>query len=194
MSNKYNSINDYLSYLDYIQDNLKYILSFIIIMNFIIIFLLKFSIRAKQKIQTFFDNPTNQKEIKEILLIIAHPDDEIMFFYPSLKNFIKNNLKIRILCLSNGNFIGLGKIREGEFSQVMKKLKIEDFVILDDEKLKDDMKLKWNETYVSEKIKNYFLVEDGNGRNFEKIGTILTFDDAGVTKHPNHSSCCDGLM
>ena len=190
MPYKFKKSNDYLDYFEFIQDNLKYILSFIIITNFLIIFLLKFSIRARQKLQNFFNNPNNFKEIKEILLIIAHPDDEIMFFYPSLKNFLKYNIKIRILCLSNGNYEGQGIIREGEFSQVMKNLKIENFEILDDEKLKDDMRIKWDENYVAEKIKNYFLKED----NFEKIGTIITFDDNGVTKHPNHTACCDGLM
>ena len=41
---------------------------------------------------------------KNILLVIAHPDDEVMFFGPTLigiTNATADN-KVRVLCLSNG--------------------------------------------------------------------------------------------
>ena len=59
--------------LEYIQTQLHLILSFIIIMNFVIIFFMKFSISVNKKIFNF------NEDQKEILIIIAHPDDEIMF-------------------------------------------------------------------------------------------------------------------
>jgi N-acetylglucosaminylphosphatidylinositol deacetylase len=64
---------------------------------------------------------------KNILLVIAHPDDEVMFFGPTLigiTNSSENN--VRVLCLSNGstsistgllivgNAEGLGHVREQE--------------------------------------------------------------------------------
>jgi len=38
------------------------------------------------------------------LLVIAHPDDESMFFIP----FIRQQSNMEILCLSNGGYDGLG--------------------------------------------------------------------------------------
>jgi len=41
---------------------------------------------------------------RSILLVIAHPDDEVMFFGPTLvgiTNATSNN-HVRVLCLSNG--------------------------------------------------------------------------------------------
>jgi N-acetylglucosaminylphosphatidylinositol deacetylase len=47
------------------------------------------------------------------LIVIAHPDDEAMFFVPTIKYLRKYN-NISLLCLSNGNATGLGRIREKE--------------------------------------------------------------------------------
>ena len=188
--------NNLFDYLESIQENIKYILSFIIITNFIIIFLIKFAIRTREKFKNFFHTIESTKQ--EVLLIIAHPDDEIMFFYPTIINLLKNKIKIRILCLCNGNFDGLGKIREGEFSQVMKMLRIDNYKIINDEKLNDGIKVKWDENHIAARIKQYLSEEEGdsNGKiiNFNRIGIIITFDENGVTKHPNHSSCCHGLL
>ena len=40
---------------------------------------------------------------KKILLLIAHPDDESMFFLPSIYELLKIGYKIKIICFSNGN-------------------------------------------------------------------------------------------
>lgn len=47
-----------------------------------------------------------------LLLVTAHPDDEVTFFTPTLRSFDPKN--IYLLCLSNGNAFGLGKVREIE--------------------------------------------------------------------------------
>ena len=90
------------------------------------------------------------------MLIIAHPDDEVVFFSPTLKYLTSrmsiDNYKVRILCLSNGNYNNIGKIREDEFSKVMKKLNITKYTMLNDEKLKDDLYSYWDSDYVCEKI------------------------------------------
>lgn len=56
------------------------------------------------------------RQMKSVyLLIIAHPDDESMFFLPTLYNLLQiDNCEIHILCLSNGNYDKLGKLREAE--------------------------------------------------------------------------------
>uniref|UniRef100_A0A0G4FLU6 N-acetylglucosaminylphosphatidylinositol deacetylase n=1 Tax=Chromera velia CCMP2878 TaxID=1169474 RepID=A0A0G4FLU6_9ALVE len=63
------------------------------------------------------------KEAKRVLLVIAHPDDESMFFSPTLKLLQSLNgergqtKEVSILCLSNGNFAGLGSVREKELTK-----------------------------------------------------------------------------
>ena len=55
----------------------------------------------------------SQLSATKIMLVIAHPDDEVMFFSPLLNLAARNkeSLNISILCLSNGNFEGLGSTR-----------------------------------------------------------------------------------
>jgi len=47
---------------------------------------------------------SNPIQGKNILLVVAHPDDEVMFFGPTLVGITdpSNNNTVRVLCLSNG--------------------------------------------------------------------------------------------
>jgi N-acetylglucosaminylphosphatidylinositol deacetylase len=187
--------NDYLlDTLASVQDNMKYFLSIMIGLNFLVIFLLKFSINLREKFSDFFDLPKKYTKeelsaVKEVLLLTAHPDDEVMFFTPTLRALLAQGIKIRLLCLSNGNFDGLGRIREVELKNVCKTLAIE-LEITDDDKLKDDIRHKWDSELVATKLTEYMNKDS----NLDKIGTIITFDEYGITNHPNHISCYDGLM
>lgn len=53
---------------------------------------------------------------KRICLLIAHPDDEAMFFSPTLLWLTRPELgnQIFILCLSSGDADGLGHVRKEE--------------------------------------------------------------------------------
>ena len=42
------------------------------------------------------------------LLVIAHPDDETMFFGPTIRQLLKANVHIFVLSISCGNADGLG--------------------------------------------------------------------------------------
>eukprot|EP01025_Chloroclados_australasicus_P012315 TRINITY_DN15666_c0_g2_i1.p3 TRINITY_DN15666_c0_g2~~TRINITY_DN15666_c0_g2_i1.p3 ORF type:complete len:125 (+),score=6.24 TRINITY_DN15666_c0_g2_i1:49-375(+) len=53
-------------------------------------------------------------------LIIAHPDDETMFFFPTISNYVRKGVEINILCLSTGNAFGKGNVRIKELKQVCK--------------------------------------------------------------------------
>lgn len=104
------------------------------------------------------------------LLVIAHPDDESMFFSPFLFNF-----PCKILCLSNGGFAGLGEIRRGEMEKlcrsrgwVVKMLEYPDGADWDAAQIAKDV-LRWSITW--------------------KIENIVTFDKFGVSGHKNHKSC-----
>jgi len=58
---------------------------------------------------------------KNILYVISHPDDEAMFFQPSIVTLKQEN-KLHLLCLSNGNAEGLGREREKELELSCKSL------------------------------------------------------------------------
>ena len=78
---------EFLDELTQINFDLKYIL---ILFNFVTIAVLV--IYRKM-------NPTPVGEKHPILFLIAHPDDECMFFQPTIKNLRKNHY-VHLLCLS----------------------------------------------------------------------------------------------
>ena len=160
-----------------------FVISLVLILSIIFEYLKKRKMNAMFEVN---DVKTESDKIGSVLLIIAHPDDEIMFWTPTIKAFIGNNIKMKILCLSNGNYDGLGEIREKEFDNVSRALNFPDNQILNIPELQDNIKQKWNPSIVSEQIEE-FLKEN------QDVKTILTFDKNGVTKHPNHISCYDGL-
>ena len=53
-----------------------------------------------------------------LILVIAHPDDEAMFFYPT----ISRAKRLHIICLSNGGYDGLGEQREKELQRAARRL------------------------------------------------------------------------
>ena len=143
----------------------------------------------KCKINSMFevkDINSESSSIGSVLLIIAHPDDEIMFWTPTIKSLISNKIPMKILCLSNGNYDGLGPLREKEFDNLSRLLNFPDNQIIDIPELQDNIKKKWDPSVVSEQIEEFL-------KNNEDVKTVLTFDSDGVTKHSNHISCYDGL-
>ena len=144
----------------------------------------------KSKFNQMFEitdsNTSGISSIGSVLLITAHPDDEIMFYTPTIKYLLSKNINIKILCLSNGNYDGLGEKREIEFDNVSRELNLSSNVILNIPELQDNIKKKWDAKIVAEMIDDFM-------RKNPDIKTIITFDMYGVTKHPNHISCNDGL-
>lgn len=53
---------------------------------------------------------------EEVLLVTAHPDDECMFFAPTILSLIARNVSVHSLCLSVGNMDGLGDVRTKELA------------------------------------------------------------------------------
>lgn len=147
-----------------------------------------FDMSERNKIKRFFavEDLSELKDVGSVLLVIAHPDDEIMFWTPTIRLLSKYNVNMKVLCLSTGNYYGIGETRKREFNDVSNELKMFDNQILDVPELQDNINIKWNAEIVSQKI------EDFLSRNND-IEVILTFDERGVTKHPNHISCYDGI-
>jgi len=60
---------------------------------------------------------------KKVLLVTAHPDDEAMFFSPTLLA-APRGVQVYSLCLSYGDSEGLGQVRREEFHRAMDVLKV----------------------------------------------------------------------
>ena len=153
-------------YHDDIQDILFFILFILIILFY-------------QLNQLFYNKNQNKNKSKESssynILIISHPDDEIMFFIPLLKNISIN----KIICLSNGNYYNQGHIREGEFIKVMKYLNIKSYKIYN---LNDQPDYLWNSKKIHQIISNEIIT------NNEQQINLYTFDQYGISGHKNHIS------
>ena len=123
-------------------------------------------------------NMTSILKNGNILLVIAHPDDESMFFTPLL---INKNINIHLLCLSNGNADGIGQQREMELYNVAQnffKIKRKYITIINDGQLKDSMSMKWDHNMICNYVTKY--VNEWN------INVLITFDEYGISKHTNH--------
>lgn len=120
------------------------------------------------------------KENSIILLIIAHPDDEALFFGPFLCKCQDSRAIVHILCLSDGDYQGLGVIRQKELYESAKIFGItrERVHIIKHELIEDGMDNDWPIEIASSIIKSYV----------ENIcpDVVATFDEYGVSGHPNH--------
>lgn len=144
--------------------------------------------------------PTLQN--RRICVLIAHPDDEAMFFAPTLLHLAKpsQNNKIFILCLSSGDADGLGHIRKSELTKSALLLGItspEHVVVVEDaEKFPDSMTKTWEAREIAKVLAHYFAPKmsstPSDRAQQAMIDTLITFDNQGVSSHPNHISLFHG--
>lgn len=118
---------------------------------------------------------------KNVCLIVAHPDDECMFFAPTILHLM-NKHKPFILCLTNGNYYGIGKTREKELAQSCVTLfgSSHDLTMINEpNKILDhpDTKL-WDKLFCKNLIETYL--------EQNAIDILITFDKFGVSGHTNH--------
>jgi N-acetylglucosaminylphosphatidylinositol deacetylase len=121
------------------------------------------------------------------LLVIAHPDDETMFFGPTIRRLLKSNVNIFILSISCGNADGLGTIRKRELGAAVQKLGVtsDNLTILDFQEYPDG-NVKWEIEKLSRIILHYIEKIDCN--------LAITFDSGGISGHSNHISCFHALQ
>ncbi|PWY94310.1 N-acetylglucosaminyl-phosphatidylinositol deacetylase [Aspergillus sclerotioniger CBS 115572] len=150
---------------------------------------------------------------KRICLLIAHPDDEAMFFAPTVLALTKpeygNHLKI--LCLSSGDADGLGHIRKKELVKSGMQLGLRNesdvYIIDDPTRFPDSMSAHWSESDVSAVLETAFMPESndssmkktnkaagGSAAPTATIDVLLTFDKGGISNHPNHRSLYHGAV
>jgi N-acetylglucosaminylphosphatidylinositol deacetylase len=130
---------------------------------------------------------TAENGVKRVLLLTAHPDDETMFFAPTilalLRNYIPNGapVELYIHCMSKG--LNCGETRAKELREASPILGIPvERVFIDD--LQDGA--NWSNEEVVARL-------DSSLKRW-KIDTLITFDDYGVSGHKNHISCFHGAQ
>ena len=123
---------------------------------------------------------------KRILFVTAHPDDECMFFTPIIANAVKRH-HVHLLCLSTGNYDGLGSIRKKELfaSAAVLGIPSHNVTCIDDENLPDHPTQLWPEALIAKYVSDYVKAHD--------IQTIVTFDGYGVSGHCNHIATSRGV-
>ncbi|KAL4940889.1 hypothetical protein BDV06DRAFT_195621 [Aspergillus oleicola] len=152
---------------------------------------------------------------KRICLLIAHPDDEAMFFAPTLLALTRPELgnHVKILCLSSGDADGLGHIRRNELAKSAKRLGVRsetDVLVLDDPRFQDGMGIEWARSDISSLLMQTFAPESNastpsstSSRKKNKnqanpvqptstMDILLTFDKGGISNHINHRSLYHG--
>ncbi|OBZ67678.1 putative N-acetylglucosaminyl-phosphatidylinositol de-N-acetylase [Grifola frondosa] len=133
--------------------------------------------------------PRHDEHPSRLLLLTAHPDDECMFFAPTILAVLAQPSpppKLYSLCLSIGDAGGLGNVRMDELEKSLDVLGIERDRrwVLDHPALKDNITAQWDAQIVADVLKPYVLRHH--------ITTILTFDHHGISEHPNHVSLPQG--
>ncbi|VEU21403.1 DEKNAAC102643 [Brettanomyces naardenensis] len=125
----------------------------------------------------------------DIVIVTAHPDDESMFFTPTILELAKLNYNnnIHLLCFSNGNYDGLGEIRQREIVKAAGYLGISSVKVLNYE---DNITKEWDQSDISTTLKE----ELGKMPLTKEKLSLLTFDEQGVSGHPNHRSLFHGVL
>lgn len=122
----------------------------------------------------------------DVLLVFAHPDDEAMFFSPLLNTLRRLNIRFHFLCLSSGNAAGLGRVREKELNASGKFYGAASVRVIDDVDMQDGMGVNWDAAVVARYVRQTLDV-------CGTIRTVVTFDQRGVSGHPNHISVHNGV-
>ncbi|KAL8129473.1 LOW QUALITY PROTEIN: hypothetical protein V2J09_018628 [Rumex salicifolius] len=158
---------------------------------------------------------------KNVLLVIAHPDDESMFFAPSINYLTSRGHNIHILCLSTGmpdhlipidcptigNADGIGKIRTIELYKASAVLKVpmQQVKVVDHQDLQDGFGKVWNLSliakFVEEEVISHsidLIVVSVHNQLYISVlilrhYNVLTFDGYGVSGHCNHRDVHAGV-
>lgn len=123
-----------------------------------------------------------------VYFVIGHPDDEVMFFSLSLIELAKkkHNNQVKILCFSKGDSVdvSMGHIRTQELIESARILGVdkENVVVLD--KYLDGMNVTWDSDEIRKSLVE--LIDQ------KKPAVLVTFDESGVSNHPNHISLYHG--
>lgn len=125
------------------------------------------------------------------LLVTAHPDDEAMFFAPTILALRRGGYRVRILCLSagiNGPTDG-ATTRADELRSAAARLGVApgDVDVIDAPDLRDGMTTHWSASLVAGFVRRAVEADASTTR------LVVTFDAGGVTGHVNHAAAHAGV-
>ncbi|KAH0826601.1 LmbE-like protein [Lanmaoa asiatica] len=127
---------------------------------------------------------SQETNTSRILLLTAHPDDECLFFAPTVLALREDptHSEIYSLTMSVGNADGFGETRKEELSRSLDVMGIDQDKrwVVDHPMLQDNITLQWDASVIAVVIAPYVVNNH--------ITTILTFDTKGISSHPNHCS------
>ena len=97
------------------------------------------------------------------LLVTAHPDDESMFFLPLVHSLElrssagRGKWETHLLCLSRGNFDGLGAVREQELRACAGHIGLatDQVHVLEEPELQDGMQNHWDTSRIAAIVLDY---------------------------------------
>jgi len=126
--------------------------------------------------------PQQLQAAKSLLIVTAHPDDECLFFAPSILGVLDGNQRTAggLLVMSTGNNYGIGDLRKEELRGSCEALGIHASrcIALDHPELQDNPKVWWNTDLIEDIVREYVKKWD--------VDAIITFDEGGVSGHINH--------
>lgn len=144
-------------------------------------------------------------QCNRVLIVTAHPDDESMFFAPTILSLSKrSDCRLYLLCLSNGekshmfwdrdhisnksfwsipnagNFDNNGRTRQIELWNACRVLNIpkDNITLVNATLLQDDPTVHWKSPIIAKQILKQVHSLD--------IDVIITFDRDGISHHGNH--------
>jgi len=150
-------------------------------------------------IETTTTGKSEQNQV--FVLVFAHPDDESMFFLPTIRWLIDAKETVWFLCLTTGNYDGLGKIREKEMEEAGKLLGVSKVIVRNDHgsnaaahdtPMVDHPSQRFDKTVVANTIRESLLNNNNGGSNQRFV--LITFDAKGVSGHVNHTDVYRGVV
>ncbi|CAF1316366.1 unnamed protein product [Adineta steineri] len=131
--------------------------------------------------------PMEVEQSKNFLIVVAHPDDECLFFSPTIIGLVSRGKIGHILVFSTGNSEGLGPIREKELNGSCQQLGIDlsRCLSLNLTDLQDNPHRWWPKWNISDVVQKYV-------KKFH-IDLLITFDRGGISGHINHKSVALGI-
>ena len=135
-----------------------------------------------------------------LLVVMAHPDDEAMFMTPCLAVLAAEYEAVHFLSLSAGGAYGLGAIRTqelrrswsfffgGDQQRSCGRSPAACVRVVEHARLQDGLHTVWDEAHAASVVRRHIadlVADEPSGAT--RVG-LLTFDEAGVSGHPNHAA------
>jgi len=138
-------------------------------------------------ISQFYSKPRNKNfsGSSRVLLVTAHPDDEVMFFGPTILSLLEAGCQVFLLVMSPGREPGHRRKHELYESCRVLGIPSSNIILVRHSKLKDDPHVRWREELVSSIISRHVASLN--------VDTVITYDRHGVSGHRNHIALYYGV-